>query len=114
MAEAFESWAIVEIMGHQTYAGKVSEQVIGGSSFVRVDIPDTKEQPAFTKLFGSGSIYCITPTTEVVAKALAERHSRPPVSLYDLPHEWQEKISSRALSHAYPRTSTFLFLKPKE
>lgn len=65
MSEAtkFESWAVVEVMGHQTFAGFVSEQTIGGASFVRVDVPaihsadDPREAcAAFTKLFGGGSI----------------------------------------------------------
>ena len=33
-------WAIVEIFGHQRIAGFLSEQTIGGQSFVRVDVPD--------------------------------------------------------------------------
>ena len=37
--KAFEQWAIVEIFGHQRIAGKVTEQTIGGCSFVRVDVP---------------------------------------------------------------------------
>ena len=43
-------WAIVEIMGHKRYAGHVSEQVVGGASFVRVDVPEHGECQAFTKL----------------------------------------------------------------
>lgn len=99
MSEAFESWAIVEIMGHQTYSGRVSEQVVGGTAFVRVDIPDVEGQPGFTKLFGGSSIYCITPTTEEIARAMAKRYSRPPLNLYDLPEEWREKIRQPALTH---------------
>jgi len=30
----FESWAIVEVMGHRQFAGLVTEQTIGGASFV--------------------------------------------------------------------------------
>ncbi|TWT34994.1 hypothetical protein KOR42_53440 [Thalassoglobus neptunius] len=86
------SWAIVEIMGHQTYCGELSEEVIGGQSFVRIDIPETESGPAFTKLFGAGSIYAITPTTEQVARMMAERHVRHPVSEYDLPAELRAKL----------------------
>lgn len=50
-------WAIVEIFGHSRYAGIISEHAIGGCSFVRVDVPETGEEPAFTKLFGQGAIY---------------------------------------------------------
>ena len=82
--ETFEQWSIVEIMGHQTYAGFVSEQTIGGASFVRVDVPGAgpNGEGAFTKLFGAGSIYCITPTSEEFARAAAARLDARPVSLY--------------------------------
>jgi len=67
-SRAFECWAIVEVMGHRQFAGFVSEQAIGGSSFVRVDVPavdaDGEQLPAFTKLLGAGSIYAISPCTE--------------------------------------------------
>ncbi len=76
-AATFESWAIVEIMGHRRFAGFVSEQQIGGASFVRIDVPkiepagEDKGAEPFTKLFGAASIYCITPCTETTARAFA-------------------------------------------
>ncbi len=36
----FDTWAVVEVMGHNTYAGRVTEQAIGGASFIRVDVPE--------------------------------------------------------------------------
>ena len=99
MAEAFECFAIVEIMGHQKYAGRVSEQTIGGQAFVRVDVPDVEGQKGFTKLFGGGSIFCITPTTEEIAKAVAKAHAHVPVQPYELPTEWQNKIRQSRLPH---------------
>ncbi len=44
-----EQFAIVELFGHQVIAGKVSEQVIGGQGFIRVDVPTTESQEGFTK-----------------------------------------------------------------
>ena len=41
MAEpTFECFALVEIFGHTRIAGKVTEQVIAGTGFVRVDVPE--------------------------------------------------------------------------
>lgn len=36
-------WAVVEIFGHQRYAGQVSEQPIAGDKLVRVDVPAIPE-----------------------------------------------------------------------
>lgn len=94
--QGFDAWAIVEIMGHQTYAGRVSEETIGGQALVRIDIPATDDQEEFTKLFGGAAIYCITPTTEAIARAMAKRYEHRPIALYDLPIEWQKKIKGNA------------------
>lgn len=89
----FDQWGIVEVMGHRSFGGRITEETIGGTSFVRVDVPETIRQPAFTKLFGAGSIYCISPTTEALARQYQEgRGSSPPVSEYDLPSETQDAI----------------------
>lgn len=86
----FEQWAIVEVMGHRRFAGMVSEQTIGGSSFVRVDVPEIEGTPAFTKFFGSGSIYCISPVSEAIARGLAAKWREAPISVYDLPAEYRQ------------------------
>lgn len=86
--ERFETWAVVEIFGHQTYVGKVTEQTIGGCSFVRVDVPElTKSEhypcrPAFTKIFGQGAIYSITPMEEATARGLADGLRAVPITVY--------------------------------
>ena len=96
---AFKSWAIVEVMGHQRYAGYVQEQTIGGNSFVRVDVPEVPGHngyeaglPAFTKLFTQGAIFCITPTTEDTARRAAKAmRSQPSVCLYELEPRMQHR-----------------------
>ena len=41
-----EFWAIVELMGHQRIAGKVSEETIGGAALLRVDVaPNATARP---------------------------------------------------------------------
>lgn len=85
--DRFESWAIVEVMGHKRFSGHVSEQSIGGTSFVRVDVPETKRGPAFTKLLGAGSIYCISPVSEEIARADAETNYSHPLQELNLPDE---------------------------
>lgn len=94
--EKFETWAIVEIMGRQRYAGLVTEQTLAGAAMLRVDIPKTAKQGAFTKFFGPGSIHSLTPTTEEIARALAERLDQAPISVYDLPQlaKQQRRLTS--------------------
>lgn len=82
---AFEQWCLVEIFGHQKYAGLVTEQVIGGCNFVRLDVPETPRTKPFTKLFGQGAIYSMTPIEEDVARSLAESYDQRPVNVYELP-----------------------------
>lgn len=84
MADKFEQWCIVELFGHNIMAGLVSEQVIGGQSFVRVDVPATADQPAFTKFFGSGAIYAMTPTDETTARAAVVGLRQRPIETYKL------------------------------
>lgn len=83
MQEKFETWAIVELFGHNKIAGKVSEQTIGGSSLVRVDVPDTEASPAFTKLLNVSAIYAINPVTEEVAVGYASRLQSKPIETWD-------------------------------
>lgn len=85
-AATFETWAIVEVMGHRRFAGFVTEQTIGGASFVRVDVPKTSDElPAFTKLLGAGSIYAITPCTEETARAFASHIGERAFATYEAP-----------------------------
>ena len=85
----FECFAIVELFGHQVIAGKVSEQVIGGQGFVRVDVPaidgiDGSRTDAFTKLYGSNAIYCITPTDEETALPAVHGLRKQPLEVWKL------------------------------
>ena len=80
--EPFDSWALVEVMGHRSFAGRVTEQVVAGKGFVRVDVPAVGDRLPFTKLLGAASIYAITPVSEEVARQLAAQHREKPVEVY--------------------------------
>lgn len=86
---SFNTWAIVEVMGHKKFAGHVTEQAFGSAALIRVDVPET-DQPArngwsgprwillpprktaaYSKLIGVASIYMVTPCTEEVARKVA-------------------------------------------
>lgn len=85
MSDRFEAWAIVEVMGHGKFAGYVSDQALGGASFVRVDVPAVDGQPAFTKFLGAASIFAITPCTEETAKRAARSFRSEPPHFYEAP-----------------------------
>jgi hypothetical protein len=80
----FDQWCIVDVMGHQRYVGRVTEQVIAGQGFVRVDVPKTEKTQAWTKLIGTSSIYAITPVSEEIAQAMANNRQSEPVHAYEL------------------------------
>jgi len=83
MTEKFEVFAIVELFGHNKIAGKVTEQVIGGASFVRVDVPSTEASPSFTRLLHPNAIYAINPVTEEVSTGYASRIQVKPIETWD-------------------------------
>lgn len=94
--KTFDQWAIVEIMGHQRYAGRVREQSVGGCNFVRVDVPGSDAMQSFTKLFGQSSIYCITPVDEETARAAAGQFRQQPLD------EWSARrmLGIEAMNHS--------------
>lgn len=77
--EKFEHWALVEVMGHLRLAGRVSEQVLAGASFVRVDIPAVDGKQPFTRLFGASAIYSVTIVDEETAKLAAAQLRTAPM-----------------------------------
>ena len=82
--QKFEEWALVELFGHNRIAGKVSEATIGGSSFIRIDVPASDDNEAVTKFYGGAAIYCITPTDEETACTMARQLQVEPVNVYSL------------------------------
>jgi len=91
----FEQWAIVELFGHARLAGLVTEQTIGGNSFVRVDVPAVGGNAEFTKLYGQGAIYAMSFVDRDVALAAAERLDEKPVSVYGLADVNAEAVKNR-------------------
>lgn len=80
-----DTWAIVELFGHRKLAGYLTERQFGAAALLQVDVPETKQDgdqftKPYTKLIGVGSIYCLTPCSEAIARAVAtniERFNHP-------------------------------------
>ncbi len=111
----FESWAVVELMGHVRMAGRVTEEERFGSKMGRIDIPNEVDCPHcagtgtvmmgepqqaapcwgcgakgktgsfFTQYFGGASVYRVTPCSEEAARAVAARNQPEPVHQWELP-----------------------------
>jgi hypothetical protein len=76
MAEKFEAWGIVELMGHQRAAGRLSEQNIGGANLLRVDVPDG--ETFRTVFYGASAIYALHVTDEAAAHAVRRALEQQP------------------------------------
>ena len=118
----FPCWAIVEIFGHQRYAGYVSTEILGTAAMFRVDVPALEareeiiERPAYvagqyvpagskvqagavqgyTKLFGVGAIYGITPCTEKAAIKAVESMQQRSMMVIDIPRSNTKAIAEGA------------------
>jgi hypothetical protein len=116
--DKIDTWAVAEMMGHQTFAGRVSEHTIGGAALLRIDIPAVPEktippayvgdrgrvlrgQPPFTKYFALGALYALTPCTEEVARCVAEQARKYPVDLVAMPQV--ETLALTARDEEYDR-----------
>lgn len=81
--DAYTGWAVVELMGHRRIAGHVSEAAQYGTAMIRIDVPTEGGEP-ITQFYGGNSIYCLSPVTEDVARAVALRNKPAPVSPYEI------------------------------
>ncbi len=86
--QSFDAFAIVDLFGHTKIAGRVSEQVIAGAGFIRIDVPALPadqyhlEEPAFTALYGAAAIFSIVPVSEEIAMRVAQAIRIRPINAY--------------------------------
>lgn len=92
--EKFDLWCVVELFGHSRIAGRCTEQNVAGTNMLRVDVPDTSNQPGFTRFLSSGAIYAINPVSEGVARQIAENLQIQPVNIWDVRHLVDQKLKS--------------------
>ncbi len=99
MEQKFELFAVVELFGHQRIAGKVSEQSIGVATFVRIDVPETSQQPKFTRIVNPSAIYAINPVTEEVMIQMAEMITSKPIDAWDIREMHQKLLALKQADH---------------
>ncbi len=86
MSETFDSWAIVELMGHVKMAGRLTEEERFGSKLGRLDIPG--HDGAWSAVYFNGaSVYRLTPCTEEAARIVAKRAQPEPVHQWEIPKQ---------------------------
>lgn len=90
----YAGWVILELMGHRRLSGFLSEQEIAGRAFLRLDIPSN---PPATQFYGPEAVYCITPTTEEMACAVAAIGRVAPVQRWELPRVADREIADDAI-----------------
>jgi len=72
--ENFSEWCLVELFGHQKIVGKVTEATLAGGALLRVDVPAFNGAAAFTRFYGPGAIYSISPVSEQIARDLMSNY----------------------------------------
>lgn len=64
-AEALNSWALVEIFGHDKIAGHVTSRKFGTEAMFQVDVPNPDGPGfAYSRLLNPKAIFSIQPTNE--------------------------------------------------
>lgn len=91
MADKFEAWGIVELMGHQRAAGRLTEEQIAGSNLLRVDVP-TDPHNFRTVYYGASAIYALHVTGEEEARKMAARTGARPPFAYELEQPAQRSL----------------------
>lgn len=52
---------------------------------MRADVPNPDGSIKFTRYFGNGAIYSMTPVTEEVATRVGDGNAAPPVKAWEMP-----------------------------
>lgn len=67
-------WGVVEIMGHRTRAGMLSDATIGGATMLRIEHPSLANsfgEGPLTEYYAPSAIFCIRPCSQDEAIAAA-------------------------------------------
>lgn len=70
-----ESWAMIELFGHQRIVGRVVVDPPEFPGMIRVDVPDLLAdgklaRPGHTRYIGRGSVYAVNPCDEATVRAM--------------------------------------------
>lgn len=77
------AWAVIELMGHVRYGGRVSKDTQFGTAMLRVDVPQ-KDGAFVTQLINPSSLYRLTICSEEIARAAASQGDSEPMQAWEL------------------------------
>lgn len=82
-------WVFLEVMGHRSHYGLLTEVERFGTKLARIDIFEGDAvEPSKTHLYGGPSIFSITPATERLCRERSKPYVYKPAALtYDEPEE---------------------------
>ena len=100
---AAEEWAIVELMGHRTRCGRVSEVERFGAKLLMVEAVAFDAEGAMTtrvEYYSGAAIYCLSPTTKDECLRRAPRAYRPlQLSAFEPEDEDEAELNFEADAH---------------
>jgi len=88
-------YAVVEIMGHRTRAGAISDATMGGAPMLRIEHPTEAAHDGgpLVEYYAPASIFAIRPCSREVAEQAARYWSPPgPAPARELPAEFAELV----------------------
>lgn len=74
-SESIDTWAYVEIFGHDQLAGRLTTKKLGTAVMIQIDVPKDKTEFSHSELFSPSSIFSIKPTTEEWCRSFTERRT---------------------------------------
>lgn len=83
-SDSYAGWAVLELMGHRRLAGLVGEAKVGGATFIRLDVPGDGDEVVATQFYAPAALYCLTPTTEEIARSVAATSRPAPITRLEL------------------------------
>lgn len=82
----FDSWGLLEMLGHRQYLGRIRAVEVAGATFLEVSVPAPDDPTRLDRriLAATGSVYAITPAPEEKVRAEIERRRRAEAGTFAL------------------------------
>jgi hypothetical protein len=75
-------WVILELFGHKVIAGYMRRDETLGTPLLRLDVPETPTQAAFSRHYNPTAVYSISYVSEDVARRVSNSLAPSPITVY--------------------------------